>query len=62
MKTFFRDYKELCKHSNRFYKDHWLGTIVMNVAGAAVGLAIVAAPVIKGKVEDKIDEIKNKDK
>ena len=62
MEKFFNDYKELCKHSNKFYKDHWLGTVVMNAAGIAVGMAILAAPAIKEKIEDKIDEIKNKDK
>ncbi len=29
MKSFFKDYKELCKMSNDFYKKHWLGVMVV---------------------------------
>lgn len=32
-KKFFEDYKELCKHSGQFYKDHWLGTLVFTTVG-----------------------------
>ena len=31
MKKFFKDYAELCKISGKFYKEHWLGCIVLNV-------------------------------
>lgn len=62
MKTFFKDYKELCKHTNKFYKDHWLGTIVLSVASGVITFAVMAGPEIKDMIEDKIDEVKNKDK
>lgn len=62
MKKFFNDYVELYKHNLMFYKEHWLGMTVLTVASCAVSVVIAASPVIKEKIEDKIDEIKNKDK
>lgn len=32
MKDFWKDYAELCKASGQFYKKHWKGVIVLNVA------------------------------
>ena len=31
MKSFFKDYGKLWKDTGRFYKNHWLGTIIMNM-------------------------------
>lgn len=61
MKKFFKDYGELCKQSGKFYKDHWLGTIIMSVASGAITLAVMAGPEIKEKIEDKVHSIKHKD-
>lgn len=32
MRKFWKDYAELCKATGRFYKEHWLGCIVLNAA------------------------------
>lgn len=32
MKTFLKDYVELCKEAGRFYKKHWKGAILFNAA------------------------------
>lgn len=32
MKEFWKDYVALCKESGKFYKKHWKGLIVLNVA------------------------------
>ena len=53
MKKFFEDYKELCKHSGRFYKDHWLGTAIVTVVGLGLSLAPVAILTIKQNRELK---------
>lgn len=39
MKEFWKDYKDLCKHSLQFSKKHWKGLVVLNVAviGAELG-------------------------
>ena len=57
MKTYFKDYGELCKQTGNFYKKHWLGTIVMNVV---VSGAIVAVTWPKELKEAVADNIKNK--
>ena len=32
MKQFWKDYGELCKETGRFYKKHWKGCVLLNVA------------------------------
>lgn len=32
MKTFWKDYWELCKESGKFYKKHWKGVVLLNAA------------------------------
>lgn len=60
MKKFFKDYADLCKESGRFYKEHWLGCIVMTVVvtGAEVGWFFRRD--IKDAIEDKLEERRNK--
>lgn len=53
MKKFFEDYKDLCKHSGRFYKEHWLGTIIVTAIGMILSLAPLAVLTIKDKREMK---------
>ena len=43
-KKFFKDYKELCKHSGQFYKDHWLGTLVFTSVGMALSTSYLWVP------------------
>ena len=57
MKRFFKDYGELCKATGRFYKEHWLGTIVLNVV---VFLVTVLLTWPKELIESLMDEIKDK--
>ena len=32
MKQFWKDYGELCNDAGRFYKKHWKGCVVLNLA------------------------------
>ena len=32
MKQFWKDYGELCKETGRFYKKHWKGCVLLNLA------------------------------
>ena len=49
MKSFFKDYAELCKESGKFHKKHWLGMIIMSVTcGVATFLVNGGAEMIKG--------------
>lgn len=32
MKQFWKDYGELCKEAGRFYKKHWKGCVLLNLA------------------------------
>lgn len=32
MKQFWEDYGELCKETGRFYKKHWKGCVLLNLA------------------------------
>ena len=47
MRKFWKDYAELCKAAGRFYKKHWLGCILVNVAGIAGEFAWFYRDVIK---------------
>ena len=62
MKSYFEDYKDLCIHSKQFYKDHWLGTLIITAVGTTLSFAPVIIPVIKEKIEDrKSKKIKRQD-
>ena len=47
MRKFWTDYAEVCKAAGRFYKKHWLGCILVNVAGVAGEFAWFYRDVIK---------------
>lgn len=49
MKKFFEDYKDLCKHTGQFYKDHWVATLLFTTVGTALSCALIAIYVIKDK-------------
>ena len=53
MKTFFKDYKELCKMERKFYKDHWVGVIAVNVLITTSTLAVTA---LNNVMIDKINK------
>ena len=53
MRKFWKDYAELCKAAGRFYKKHWLGCILVNVAGVAGEFAWFYRDVIKDTLISK---------
>lgn len=53
MKTFIKDYANLCEVTGKFYKDHWLGVVVINVVAGAAGGAYIFKDDIKKKVKTK---------
>ena len=53
MKKFVKDYVELCKASNNFYKKHWFGVIVLNVVSFAGMFAWFTRDQIKDAVKEK---------
>lgn len=56
MKEFVKDYIDLCKHSGSFYKKHWKGIIVMNVAGYASIMAYYCKDQIKNAIKEKFSK------
>lgn len=54
MRKFWKDYVELCKATGRFYKEHWLGCIVLNVTIVAGEFAWFFRDVIKDNIKDKL--------
>lgn len=54
MKTFFKDYGDLCKATGQFYKKHWLGTIVMNVVAVGATALVFWPKEMKKEVADSI--------
>lgn len=59
MKTFWKDYWELCKESGKFYKKHWKGVVLLN---AAIIAAEGAYFYYKGKQFDNLlKDINEKD-
>ena len=56
MKKFMKDYWELTKMSGKFYKEHWLGCIVMTGVLTGAQYAWFFRDQIKEKLEDKLEE------
>ena len=62
MKSFFKDYAELCKENGKFYKKHWLGMTIMSVTcGVATFLVNGGAEMIKDYVDEKREQKKLKE-
>ena len=57
MKTFFKDYWQLCKNTYGFYKRHWLGTIIASFVTCIV-YALIFLP--KDFKKTLIDDAKSK--
>ena len=53
MRKFWKDYAELCKATGRFYKEHWLGCILLNAAIVAGEFAWFFRDDIKDKLTSK---------
>ncbi len=62
MRKFFEDYGKLCKESGNFYKQHWLGTIVMQVVGSATITAIMMPKETKKRIINKMKSKFRKEK
>ena len=65
---FWVDYKDMVKETNRFYKKHWKGVIIANVAVVAISftpyLVVGAVDKIKSKrnakeVDENLEEIES---
>lgn len=59
MKTYFEDYKKLCKESAKFYRNHWLATLLFSTIGLALTMAPIAMYQIKERKEFKKLKEKN---
>lgn len=57
MKTFFEDYKELCKHSGQFYKKHWRGALAITLISGVLSATPFIIQMVKEKKE--LDELTN---
>lgn len=53
MKTFVKDYVQLCKDAGKFYKNHWKGVVVLNAAIIGVEVAYLERENIKSKLKEK---------
>ena len=62
MKKFFEDYKNLCKQTGQFYKDHWFGTIVICTVSGVVSFGTVYAinKIIEKKEEKEYEKMLEK--
>lgn len=59
MKSFFKDYWELCKESNKWMKKHWKGYLVYCFIVLLIYLAPGIVELIKEKrLEKKFSDIK----
>lgn len=54
MKKFFEDYMDLCKHSCRFMKEHWMGYLVFCAGVAAAELIYLNRDEIVEAVKEKL--------
>lgn len=56
MKKFFKDYGELCKSTGRFYKNHWFGTIIMNIVVTFICILLFWPKELKEYMFDNVKE------
>lgn len=61
MNNFVKDYVDLFKQTNNFYKNHWKGVIVMNVVVGGVGMAYICKEEIKDKIKNKFHKEKSEE-
>lgn len=54
MKTFVKDYVDLCKASGNFYKKHWKGTLLLNVVIIGGEMIYFGRDVIKDAIKEKL--------
>lgn len=56
MKTFVKDYAQLCKDTGAFYKKHWKGAVLLNVAIVGAEMAWFKRNSIKNAIESKFNK------
>ena len=56
MKTFMKDYAQLCKDTGKFYKKHWKGAILLNAAIVGAEMAWFNRRRIKNSIESKFNK------
>lgn len=56
MKTFWKDYWDLCKANGNFYKKHWFGVIVIYVISWAATIGYLQKDEIKEQLESKFQK------
>lgn len=55
MKNFWKDYKELCSQTAKFYKDHWKGVIVLNAV--VIGAELLVFKALEAKNQKEWDKL-----
>lgn len=61
MKTFMKDYAQLCKDTGIFYKKHWKGAILLNAAIVGAEMAWFNKNRIKNSIESKFNKNKEEE-
>ena len=61
MKTFMKDYAQLCKDTGKFYKKHWKGAILLNAAIVGAEMAWFNKNRIKNSIESKFNKNKEEE-
>lgn len=61
MKTFMKDYAQLCKDTGKFYKKHWKGAILLNAAIVGAEMAWFNRRRIKNSIESKFNKNKEEE-
>ena len=56
MKTFWKDYLELCKMEGNVYKKHWFGIIVFNIVSFAAIIGYFGRKEIKNLIKSKLNK------
>lgn len=56
MKTFMKDYAQLCKDTGKFYKKHWKGAILLNAAIVGAEMVWFNKNRIKNSIESKFNK------
>ena len=56
MKTFMKDYAQLCKDTCKFYKKHWKGAILLNATIVGAEMAWFNRRRIKNSIESKFNK------
>jgi Pyruvate/2-oxoacid:ferredoxin oxidoreductase gamma subunit len=59
MKEFWSDYAKMCKQSGEFYKEHWKGIIILNVALAGAFAGYMAIATHKDEIKKFFTKKKN---